>query len=97
MKENRFTARSEQLIDALARSIDIPADAVSGFAHIEFNGNREARVDGCMGVLEYCCDCVALNTGRLTVRFRGCDLCIISMQNGSAVIKGIISDVSFEN
>ncbi len=97
MKENRFTAGSERILEALTRSMDIPADALSGYAHIELCGNREATVDGCRGVLEYS-DCrIALNTGKLTVRFCGCDLCIASMQNGQAVIKGLISDMSFEN
>lgn len=96
MKENRFSAKSEQIIEALTKSMDIPSDALSGYAHIELCGNREARVDGCKGVLEYGNSKIALNTGRLTVRFCGCDLCIASMQNGQAVIKGIISDIGFE-
>lgn len=96
MKENRFSARSEQIIEALTKSMDIPSDALSGFAHIELCGNREARVDGCKGVLEYSNSKISLNTGRLTVCFCGCDLCIASMQNGQAVIKGIISDIGFE-
>ncbi|MCQ2475844.1 MAG: YabP/YqfC family sporulation protein [Clostridia bacterium] len=97
MKENRFSAKGEQIIEALTKSMDIPSDALSGFAHIELCGNREARVDGCRGVLEYCSCKISLNTGRLTVSFCGCDLCIASMQNGMAIIKGLISDISFEN
>lgn len=97
MKRNRFSAKSEQIIEALTRSMDIPPDVSSGFADIELCGNREAIIDGCKGILEYSEERISLNTGRLTVIFRGSGMSIISMQNGQTVIKGLISDVSFEN
>lgn len=84
-------------MESIGRSLDIPQDTFGGCAHIELRGNREAIVDGCCGVLEYCDDAITLNTGRLTVRFRGCDLTILSMQNGQAVIKGMISSLEYGN
>lgn len=87
--------RGEKLIDSISRSLDIPADAVSGYAHIELSGNREAIIEGCCGVLEYSECTIALNTGRLTVRICGCDLTIVSMQNGQAVIKGMITGLDY--
>lgn len=90
-------SRGEKLLDSISRNLDLPQDAVSGYAHIEISGNREVIVEGCQGVLEYG-DCViSLNTGRLTVRISGCELTIISMQNGQAVIKGIITGVDYCN
>lgn len=89
--------RSEKILDSISRSLDLPQDTVSGYAHIEIIGNREAIIEGCQGVLEYGDNVIALNTGRLTVRICGCELTIVSMQNGQAVIKGIITGVDYSN
>lgn len=88
-------SRGERILDSISRSLDLPQDAVSGYAHIEISGNREVIVEGCQGVLEYGDCAIALNTGRLTVRVNGCDLTIVSMQNGQAIIKGIITGVDY--
>lgn len=96
-RNRRRDERRERLMESVTRSLDIPQDSFGGCAHIELRGNREAIVDGCCGVLEYCDDAIALNTGRLTVRFRGCDLTILSMQNGQAIIKGMISSIEYGN
>lgn len=87
--------RSERILDSISRSLDLPQDTVSGYAHIEISGNREAVIEGCQGVLEYGDNVIALNTGRLTVRICGCELTIVSMQNGQAVIKGVITGVDY--
>lgn len=94
---SRRDERMGRLLESVSRSLDIPQDTFGGCAHVEIRGNREAIVDGCCGVLEYCDDAIALNTGRMTVRFRGCDLTILSMQNGQAVIKGMISSLEYGN
>lgn len=90
-------SRGERILDSISRSLDLPQDAVSGYAHIEISGNREVIIEGCQGVLEYSDSVIALNTGKLTVRVCGCELTIISMQNGQAVIKGIITSVDYCN
>lgn len=89
--------RSERIIDAISRSFDLPQDALGSYAHIEISGNSEVLVDGCQGVLEYGDCAIALNTGRLTVRICGCELTVVSMQNGQAIIKGVITGVEFCN
>ena len=98
MKSKRKNAnRGEKIIESITRSLDLPQDAVSGYAHIEISGNREAIIEGCQGVLEYGDNRIALNTGRLTVRICGCNLTIVSMQNGQAVIKGTITGIDYCN
>lgn len=99
MKERnrRREERRERILESVSRSLDIPQDTFGTCAHIEIRGNREAIVDGCCGVLEYGDNVIALNTGRMTVRFRGCDLTVLSMQNGQAVIKGLICSLEYEN
>ncbi|MBQ2974326.1 MAG: YabP/YqfC family sporulation protein [Clostridia bacterium] len=89
--------RAENILDSISRSLDLPQDAVSGYAHIELSGNKEAIIEGCRGVLEYSDSLIALNTGKLTVRVCGCGLTIVSMQNGQAVIKGTITGVDYCN
>ena len=94
-KRNCNSSRSERILDTISRSLDLPQEAVGGYAHIEISGNREVIVEGCQGVLEYGESVIALNTGRLTVRICGCDLTVISMQNGQAVIKGVVTGVEY--
>lgn len=93
----RSSNRAENIIESITRSLDLPQDAVSGYAHVEISGNREAIIEGCQGVLEYGDSLIALNTGRLTVRICGCGLTIVSMQNGQAIIKGTITGVDYCN
>lgn len=93
----RNSGRAESIMDSITRSLDLPQDAVSGYAHIEISGNREAIIEGCQGVLEYGDNLIALNTGKLTVRICGCGLTIISMQNGQAIIKGTITGLDYCN
>ena len=95
--KRRIGNRGEKIIDSITRSLDLPQEAVSGYAHIELSGNREAIIEGCQGVLEYSDCLIALNTGKLTVRICGCDLTIVSMQNGQAIIKGTITGVDYCN
>ncbi len=96
-KRNCREGRGEKIMDSISRNLDLPTDTVSGYAHIEMSGNREVIVEGCKGVLEYS-DCViSLNTGKLTVKFCGCDMTILSMQGSQAIIKGIITCVEFCN
>ncbi len=89
--------RRERLIDSVSDVLDLPVDSVSGYAHIEMNGNKEMIIEGCRGVLEYGDTLISINTGRLTVKICGCDMSIVSMQGGQAVIKGIITGVEYCN
>lgn len=87
----------ESLAETIGRSLDLPQDALSGYARIELCGNREATVEGCRGVLEYTDCSVTLNTGKLTVRICGSDLTISSMLDCCTVVKGIICGIDFGN
>lgn len=93
----RYHGRAENIMESITRNLDLPQDAVSGYAHIELSGNREAIIEGCQGVVEYGDNLISLNTGKLTVRVCGCGLTIVSMQNGQAVIKGTITGVDYRN
>jgi len=84
-------------LERLGETMELPRTAVTGDAHIELMGNREALVDGCKGVLQYDEGCIRLNTGRTVVCFSGSDLSITALQMEQAVITGTILAVSFCN
>jgi YabP family. len=64
-------------------------------SHIELNGNREAVVEGCSGVLEYDTGVVRVRAGKLTVRFTGRGLVIQSLTEDSLVVSGFITGIEF--
>ena len=99
MRKNRRCreSRNENFIESISKNLDLPQDALAGYAHIELCGNREALIEGCKGILEYSDCAVAINTGKLTVKFCGSDLTITALQDGSTEIKGTITCIDFRN
>ena len=91
----RQESRGERILESIGRNLDLPQDAVSGYAHIEISGNKEVIIEGCQGVLEYGDTFISINTGKLTVKICGCELTIISMQNSQAIIRGIITGLEY--
>ncbi|QNK42524.1 YabP/YqfC family sporulation protein [Caproicibacter fermentans] len=63
--------------------------------HMEINGNTEAVVDGCSGVLEYDSDVVRIRTGKLVVRFTGRGLTIKCLTAESLVVTGFFTGIEF--
>lgn len=63
--------------------------------HMEINGNTEAVVDGCSGILEYDNDVVRIRTGKLTVRFTGRGLAIKCLTVDSLVVTGFFTGIEF--
>ncbi|MDR3313860.1 MAG: YabP/YqfC family sporulation protein [Oscillospiraceae bacterium] len=78
-------------------ALNLPAELLPGFSHLELLGNRQAIVEGVKGVLAYCEDVVRLNLGTLVVAFEGCDLCIRSYQMEQVILSGTILSVQFSN
>ncbi len=97
MQKKQRVSQSDKILERLSVTMDLPAGAVTGLAHIEAEGNREIIIDGCKGVLEYGDRAICLNTGKLRVRIRGCDLTITALQNGQAIVKGIIDCIEFSS
>jgi sporulation protein YqfC len=64
--------------------------------HMEINGNTEAVVDGCSGILEYDTDVVRIRTGKLIVRFEGRGLTIKCLTTDSLVVTGFITGIEFK-
>jgi sporulation protein YqfC len=79
----------------LPEVFDIPGSALSGVAHIEMAGNREAIIDGCQGVVEYDENIIKLSTGKMVIKFSGRDLQIKALTHDSAVVSGFILAMEF--
>lgn len=63
--------------------------------HMEINGNTEAVVDGCSGVLEYDSSVVRIRTGKLIVRFTGRGLVIKCLTADSLIVTGFLTGIEF--
>lgn len=73
---------------------------LNGFAefclpHISISSNREAVIDGCIGVIEYCNDSIRLNCKSHIVKFSGEDLCMKTVTNEQYVINGCILSIEY--
>ena len=79
----------------ISEALEIPLGSIPGYTHIELESNRTATVDGCIGILEYGENSIKINTAKLVVHICGCDLTVISMQNGQAVVTGCITGIDF--
>lgn len=63
--------------------------------HIELFSNREASVEGCVGIIKYDKSFIKLNCHGITVKFSGDCLCINNMNDGLACVTGTIVSVEF--
>lgn len=63
--------------------------------HMEINGNQEAVLEGCGGVLEYDTGVVRVKAGKLIVRFTGRGLVIKCLTTDSLVVSGFITGIEF--
>ncbi len=82
-------------VRGLSGMLESPQGLFSSPLQIDIEGNREAVVDGCKGVLEYN-DCrIRLQTGKMIVQFTGHDLQIRSMTEKQAVIQGYITALEY--
>lgn len=63
--------------------------------HMEINGNTEAIVEGCRGILEYDTDVVRIKTDKAVVRFSGRGLAIKCLTVDALVVTGFITGIEF--
>ena len=79
----------------LGDSMDLPAQLLPGFCHVELWQNRQAVIDGVKGVLSYSESSVQLSLGSLVVTFRGAGLTIKSYQLEQLQLTGTIAEVHY--
>ena len=93
-KKRQKTSLTEKTL-RLGDSLDLPAQLLPGFCHVELWQNRQAVVDGVKGVLSYSGSTVQLNLGAMVVTFRGADLTIKSYQLEQLQLSGTIAEVHY--
>ena len=62
---------------------------------INLISNREATVEGCIGILEYNDAFVSINCRNFVLNFNGFDFSIKSNPDSSITVTGNISDIGF--
>ena len=92
-KKTRTTLTEKTL--RLGDSLDLPAQLLPGFCHVELWQNRQAVIDGVKGVLSYSGSSVQLKLGSLVVTFRGADLTIKSYQLEQLQLAGTIAEIHY--
>ena len=102
MKNRRQRNRKEYMPEEpvntrtkITEIFDIPQAAIAGIAQMELSGNREAVIDGCMGVLAYDESIIRLSLRGMTATFRGRNLQIKALTHDSAIVSGFITAIEF--
>lgn len=85
---------NKTLKDKLER-MNISAFSEFSLPHISISSNREAVVDGCLGVIEYCNESIRLNCKSHIVKFTGENMCMKTVTNEQYVISGNILTVEY--
>jgi len=79
----------------ITQILDIPQAAMVGVSQMELSGNREAVIDGCVGVLAYDEDVVRLALRGMVATFHGRNLQIKVLTHDSAIVAGYITNIQF--
>ena len=79
----------------VGEALDLPAQLLPGFCHLELWQNRQAVVEGVKGVLSYSEREVQLNLGSLVVTLRGAGLEIQNYQGEQLSMAGTIAEIHF--
>lgn len=73
----------------------IPAELNSALPIIEFTGNRNATVEGSLGILHYDDSVIRINLGKMVVSFCGRGLRLKCISPTAVVISGFITKTEF--
>ena len=75
---------------------DVLYSMLYGGSHIEMFGNNKMIFEGRYKILEYTEDILKIRLNKNNVNIIGTELSISNVENGSFMLTGIISDISFE-
>ncbi len=88
MKEKKFR---EKLVEGL----ELPAATLKSCPRIELSSNRMAVVEGCMGIIEYSDEKIALSLGTSCLKINGSSLEIITFDCETVTISGNFTALLF--
>lgn len=87
--------RKESLLERASQALDLPGDALAGMPRIELLGDRELRMEYHRGILAYGTEEILISGGKLTVRVKGTELELRSMNPAELLITGQILSLDF--
>ncbi len=87
--------RKEEFARKFAEELQLPESAIHNTFSIEFRSNTDVTVEGCMGIIEYSQELIAINLGSKIVRFHGDEMEISTFFESQAVIKGTVLSMDF--
>lgn len=87
--------RKDDIAKKFAEELQLPETALHNTFTIEFRSNTEVTIEGCMGMVEYSENLIAVNLGSRIVRFQGADMEISTFFESQAVIKGTVISMDF--
>lgn len=87
--------RKEEIAKKFAEELQLPESAIHNTFSIEFRSNTDVTVEGCMGIIEYSQELIAINLGSRIVRFHGDEMEISTFFESQAVIKGTVLSMDF--
>jgi len=82
-------------ISSFTNSLQLPTGLLPGNSHMEINGNREAIIEGCRGVLTYEENIIKITTGKLIIIFLGRKLSLKCLTEDSLIVGGFITSMEF--
>lgn len=88
--------RRRSAAEKVAQVFSLPADAVAGLPLIELVGDHQLRVERHRGILAYDPNEIHIGGGRLTIRVRGLNLELKTMNRGELLIEGQVFSVELE-
>lgn len=82
-------------ISKIARALEIPTDVLKNTPHLEFSGNRELLVEGCLGILSFDTEEISFSAGKYSIKVTGKDLFIRNFTADAVLVSGILTSVQF--
>lgn len=98
MWKKRHPCKSQpqpKVIGKLGNSLELPLELLEKLPSLELQGNREAVVEHCDGVLSYDDKQIRIQAGELILEFNGRNLKLCCMTDESIVITGYFTGLGF--
>ena len=97
MRKIRERTSRKTLSDFLEKQTDMPPISLSDIPYIEISGRKHIELDGVHKILEYNGERIKIRFRKATVLFSGEGLYISNFSGKTAIIKGKLESVVFED
>ena len=94
-KSQEKSVEKPQKLSRLARVLEIPADVLKSTPHLEFSGNHELLVEGCLGILSFDTEEISFSAGKYSIKVTGKNLFIRNFTADAVLVSGTLTSVQF--